>query len=302
MIKLLRIYASALLLFAVATPAKAADMAVAPKPIATAPAPVPSAWQFQFTPYVWTIFVKGDQTLGNSTSHVDTNIFELFDKSTHLYAWMSYQEMRNGPLGLYANVVWSRMGFNDTRSGLFPIGPLNGSANLVSRAKVWFDLAIIEPGITYEIARWGSPGASTTSLDVVAGARYWFMRPDLDLDVSASINIPALGISRSGAGHISGAKTIDWVDPLAGLRLRHQFTPDQELVLQGDIGGFGVGSDLSWHALGTYNFRTSLLGREFNAYVGYRALSIDYEQGSGNRKIGFDMVQHGPVTGMTMKW
>lgn len=286
----------------IATPAaQAADIAAA-KPLTKEPAAIASPWQFQFTPYVWTIFVKGDQRLGNSVSHIDTNIFELFNKTDHLYAWMSYQELRNGPLAFYANVVWSRMGVSDTKSGIFPIGPLNTSANVVARAKIWFDLAIIEPGITYEFARWGAPGAAMTSLDLVAGARYWFMRPDLDLSVSASVNIPALGISRSGAGHVSGAKTIDWVDPLAGLRLRHQFSPDQELVLQGDVGGFGVGSDLSWHALGTYNFRTSVLGHQFNAYVGYRALSIDYEQGSGNRKIGLDMVTHGPVTGMTYKW
>ena len=68
------------------------------------------------------------------------------------------------------------------------------------------------------------------------------------------------------------------------------------------MGGFGVGSDITWQALGAYNFKTSFLGYQFTAHVGYRALSIDYEQGSGSRKIGFDMVTHGPVTGMTMKW
>ena len=39
-----------------------------------------------------------------------------------------------------------------------------------------------------------------------------------------------------------------------------------------------------------------------NNYVGYRALSIDYQQGSGNRTIGLDLVIHGPVIGSSFKW
>jgi hypothetical protein len=31
--------------------------------------------------------------------------------------------------------------------------------------------------------------------------------------------------------------------------------------------------------------------------VGYRALSMDYEQGSGNDQFRFDMILHGPVLG-----
>ena len=84
--------------------------------------------------------------------------------------------------------------------------------------------------------------------------------------------------------------------------MRHKPAPGQELVLQGDIGGFGVGSKLTWQALATYNFEMQFLGFKFTNYIGYRAISIDYEQGSGDKTIGLNMLTHGPVVGLTFKW
>lgn len=292
----------------------AADLST-PKPLqkeVTAPA---SPWEFKFTPYAWLIFVTGDLRLGNKTAGVDTNIFEILDKADHIYAWMSYQELRNGPLALYANVVWSRMRFSDTKSGIIPIGE-HIDVSVVANAKVWLDMAIIEPGVTLEVAKWTSGASSfdaagrafvpTTAIDLIGGVRYWYLRTDIDLNVgaTATLSLPALGLSKSvgGSTNVSAAKTIDWWDPLVGLRLRHKAAPGQELVLQGDIGGFDVGSKLTWQALATYNFQTQFLGFKLNNYIGYRAISIDYEEGSGNRTIGLDFITHGPVVGLTFKW
>jgi hypothetical protein len=38
-----------------------------------------------------------------------------------------------------------------------------------------------------------------------------------------------------------------WVDPLVGLKLHHKAGDRWRFTLQGDIGGFGVGSDFAWH-------------------------------------------------------
>lgn len=296
-------------LVSVGGPAEATDLAQPKLPQKDTPN-LASPWQFQFTPYAWLIFVTGDQQLGSTTSHIDTNIFDILDKSDHLYAWMSYQELRNGPLSLYTDVVWSRTRFSDTKSGVFPIGPLNRSnLNLVVNSKIWLNMAIIESGATLEIAKWSSGVRSpnggfvpTTAIDLVGGARYWFIQPEVDLNVTATVSIPALGLSRTGSGSLSAEKTIDWWDPLVGLRVRHQPAPDQELVIKGDVGGFDVGSKFTWQVLGTYSFATKVAGLNFTSYLGYRALSIDYQQDAGDKKIGLDFLIHGPVVGLAFKW
>lgn len=36
-----------------------------------------------------------------------------------------------------------------------------------------------------------------------------------------------------------------------------------------------------------------------NGYLGWRALSVDYEQGSGTGRYEFNVLQQGPVVGFT---
>ena len=43
-------------------------------------------------------------------------------------------------------------------------------------------------------------------------------------------------------------------------------------------------------------------GIPVDGYVGFRALSVDYSQGSGTSKFGFDGVIYGPVMGATMRF
>jgi hypothetical protein len=36
--------------------------------------------------------------------------------------------------------------------------------------------------------------------------------------------------------------------------------------------------------------------------IGYRALSVHYAQGEGRRRYEFDVLQHGPVLGLSMRF
>ena len=79
-----------------------------------------------------------------------------------------------------------------------------------------------------------------------------------------------------------------------------EVAPGQSLFLRGDIGGFSVGSRFSRQAVGGYLFNLGTWqGIEFAGVIGYRALSVDYTQGQGNRRYEFDMVQHGPLFGLS---
>jgi hypothetical protein len=276
--------------------------------------PPPGGWEFTMTPYAWVLFINGEQTAGGNTESVNTNIFELIDAADEFYGFMSYQELRKGKLGLFADVFWGRM--NLGLSGVKDIGPIPGAPGINANLKIetdadiWVDMAIVEPGIAFEIFNRSSggslkdpvPSMHSTAIDVVAGARYWYLKPDVDLTVTGTINLPALGISRTGSGRVSGKKTIDWWDPYIGLRLRQQRGPGKELVLRGDIGGFGVGSDFTWHVNGGYNFNTKILGYDASAMIGYRALYVDYSEGRGANRLRFDWLWHGPTMGLTFTW
>lgn len=82
------------------------------------------------------------------------------------------------------------------------------------------------------------------------------------------------------------SRTDDWFDPYVGMRARYNFTDRLYAAAKSDIGGFGIGSDLTWQveaALGC-----QLTARVF-AEAGYRALGIDYE----NNGLTYDTTTHG---------
>jgi len=67
--------------------------------------------------------------------------------------------------------------------------------------------------------------------------------------------------------------------------------------------GFGAGSDFSWQVIGTYNWQMCIFeGLNVDGYIGYRALSVDYSQGSGTTRYEYDVLQQGPVMGMTTRF
>jgi hypothetical protein len=73
--------------------------------------------------------------------------------------------------------------------------------------------------------------------------------------------------------------------------------------VRGDIGGFGAGSDFSWQALATYNAKLcDGNGYTLDGFVGYRALAVDYHQGSGIRRYEMDTIQHGPILGLNVRF
>ena len=93
--------------------------------------------------------------------------------------------------------------------------------------------------------------------------------------------------------------TVDWVDPFVGIRVRHELSPGHELQFLGDVGGFGAGSDFSWQLYGGYSFDFTVMHSTLYGVLGYRALAVDYSEGSTARING---ILHGPVAGLSFRW
>jgi hypothetical protein len=59
---------------------------------------------------------------------------------------------------------------------------------------------------------------------------------------------------------------------------------------------------VSWQVVGSYGFDVSCLGKPPHTVIGYRALAVDYSENSRFGKDGLDMVQHGPMMGVSFRW
>lgn len=257
----------------------------------------PPAWTFRFTPYGWLTSLNGNQTVKGRNVKVDASFVDVIDATLGeggtLIGLMGDLEARYGRFSLYGNVVWSKIGVD--RSGATTRSAAPGIVGAVgAAADVKVSMGIIEAGATYEVARFGS-----VSFDVLAGARYWYQRANLSFDLATTVDIGDLSFGRNVAVARSG--TVDWLDGFAGARMRVAVAPGQELFLRGDIGGGG--SKFSWQGIAGYGFDfAEKNGITYSGVIGYRALYVDYSQGEGRRRYAFDMLQHGPVVGLSLRF
>ena len=91
----------------------------------------------------------------------------------------------------------------------------------------------------------------------------------------------------------------DWYDPVIGGRWWWSFADKWSLVVRGDIGGFGVGSDFTWQALGLVDWQPF---KNVSFVGGYRGLYQDYSEGSGATLFKYKATLHGPLLGFNIKW
>jgi hypothetical protein len=273
---------------------RAADLTPLP-PAPVLEAPVPSGWTYRFIPYGWLTSMKGTQTVRGRSLKVDASFIDIVEKSDTLVGLMGTFEARNGPFALYSDLVWSSVGIEG--SNVRTRTPAPGITGTVGRTLgLDVQMAIVEVGAAYEVARSGP-----LAFDVLGGARYWYQEADLSLEVTRTVDIGDLELAGTRAFARSGS--VDWLDPVIGARVRYAVAPGHELFLRGDIGGFGLGSDFSWQAIGGYGFDFGTYqGITFSGVIGYRALSVDYAEGEGRRRYEFDMLQHGPILGVSMRW
>ncbi len=296
-----RTFAAALLavasaLIGAAGMAAAADLGPAPAVSERRVEPALRPWTVSFTPYAWLTGLNGHTTVKGRTTDIDADPIEVLE---HLdgVPWMSYGEVRFGRLALYGDLVYAPLGVDGSATRTF------GRATLDANLGVDVEQTIAELGAAYEVARWRSGslvghGAGVTALDVLAGARYW--RQDVEVRLALTAALDLGGLVLSGNRAIARAGDVEWVDPLVGLRLRHQVAPGQELVLRGDVGGFDAGSTFSWNVLAAFSWQLAThAGVTYSGIIGYRALAVDFEKGSGASRYEFDAVQHGPLIGLT---
>jgi hypothetical protein len=293
---LTRYLCNSLLLFGFLTgavhEASAADLGPSALP---AVQPAPSPWSLRLVPYGWLISMNGTQTVRGRSVKVDASFIDIVKESDTLVALMGDFEARNGPLALLADLVWTRIGFE---GGAVRSRSLRPGVTGTVGASLGLDveMAILEAGAAYEVARSGP-----LAVDILGGLRYWYQEADLSLGLGAGLDVGDLEVI--GSRGIARSGSIDWLDPMIGARLRYTVLPGHELFLRGDIGGFGAGSEFSWQAIAGYSFDfAAYQGVTFSGVIGYRALSVDYARGEGRRRYEFDMLQHGPVLGISARF
>lgn len=266
----------------------------------------PDDWRFGVTLYGWATNLNGSATARGQTVDFNASVIDLIQKSDSLVGLDGHFEANKGRFGLYGDVVWAKLQIPASAAAYRnPIAGLKLSVQ--ANAATTTSMTILEGGGLFEVAKWPGSDQSFTALDVLAGVRYWNFSTSIAADIQGNLDFSRVHLDRfDQARNIAffDSGSLNWVDPLIGARLRHQFTPSQQVFLEGDIGGFGIpGSSLfSWNVAGVYSYTWQFDGYALAAVIGYRALSTNISFNGGLDASGLNLVIHGPLIGATVKF
>jgi len=231
-------------------------------------------WKFRAAPYLWLVALDGDVTVRGQESDLDLSFNDIWDELN--IAGMLTFDARKGNWGIFGDMIGANLGKSKKVGGI-KIDPT-------------IKLALLTAGGSYRFGTWRLSDAAiqdgpAVTVDGMFGVRYTYL--DIDLDFKRI---------RDTSGHK------DWFDPLIEARAFFDFSERWSFSMQGNVGGFGVGSDFTWGAMGAIGYRFRLFSEKNNtrAAAGYRAIYQDYTDGSGDDKFKWDVTFHGPILGLVI--
>lgn len=115
------------------------------------------------------------------------------------------------------------------------------------------------------------------------------------VDVTFGLRINTL----RGDHTMGGDQSETWVDPMIGLMVRTTGDGPLGLRLYSEIGGFSLGSQVTWQLFPALFVR---LGKGVSMDLGYRWLDTDYQNGEGSDQFKYDMLTQGPLLGITTRF
>ena len=236
----------------------------------TEPEPIsansPDEWKFAVVAYAWLAGAKGDVDVIGPVEPVglDLSFGDVID--SFKFALMGSAEAQKGRLVLVGDLTFIHLQADhgiDIRDQEFI------EATLDSR--------------TIDITALGGyrvTGNEPVIVDVLGGVRANFFKNTLELE----------GPNQS----VEGEKQETWFDPLLACRAIVPLGGNWGMSLYGDIGGFGIASDLTWQAQATVDYN---INERFRLMAGWRHFKVDYDKGD----FLYDVAQSGLFLGLRIQ-
>jgi hypothetical protein len=267
-------------------------------------------WQFFVAPYVWVPGANinlARQGRFSGTTKVDIPWYDIVPLMfSQVFGAMARVEVWHGRWGFFSDTVFIYLSdsVSSGSSKEISVNPrqLLPAAvpvrfKLTGDLKIWSRLLWQDVGVRFlvgSVPLKADKPLPVLSCELLGGLRYSYYNQDTRLEVNATLTGPRGAELLSRGGSFTDSFVVSVVEPLLGLRLGVWFTPRLNLLLRGDIGGFGIVAyksvDSVLEALVGYQVHEHI-----RLYGGYRAL---YFSRTGNdRALAAHAWFHGPTLG-----
>ncbi len=237
-------------------------VALSPSAAEAAPEANPEAWRLELATYIWLSSITSTTEAGGKEMTTTTKFKDILD--TVDFAGFTHFEAQRGKWGLFAELDFVKISAaSNVRLKMMPLLSVNTAGSMKE--------TMLELGVLRSFDR------DRVGFDALAGARY------VRLDADARF------------GPFDSGMTQDWVDPIVGGRLRFKLSEKWGASIRGDVGGFGIGSELTTNAAATLSYRIS---DRYSVGVGYRYLRIEDDAG----RMEMTSETYGPAIGMAIRF
>ena len=216
-------------------------------------------WQQLLAPYVWGAAISGTTSVGGVGSDTSLSFGDLMDDLE--VGFMGVYRASRGRHTITFDAVYIGLGYTDH----VPANALKVETDL--------DQVVLEADAGYGL---------NESFSILGGLRY------VELDTAVHVGSP---LGPVFATH----EEQHWIDPVVGIEYWRPLRQPWSLILRGDVGGFGVGSDFAWQGLAVVQWQAS---PRFGLGFAYHHLDMDYRDGKGAHAFEYDMAISGPAVGM----
>jgi len=203
--------------------------------------------QYEITPYLWAASINGSTAIsGEPDTPIDSD-YSFFSLDNLSGVASATFTARGQQWGFLFDFLYVE--FEDT---ILEGTPLQATPKLNGQ--------ILEFAGTYK-------PASVNDFEIIAGLR----RQDIDFDLAILNRTPQA--------------SVDWTDPFVGVIYTPALTNKLYLGLRGDVGGFGIESDLAVNAEAMLRYQ---FGDTFSLKFGYRYLKVKFDDSSLIYDISLD--------------
>ena len=225
-------------------------------------------WRHSVYIYGMGAAIDGTAQIGPVTVPIDLSISDVFGALE--FGAMAAYRAENDTWSFSADTTFMGLAGSDTTEG----GRLNGTMDVD------------------QFTLMGTVGRRVSeNTEFLFGFAYFDLSTDLRVTSTGPLPVD-----------LAASRDVDWIDPTIGLRFNRPISDNWRLNLRGDIGGFGVGSDLMYHLLANVQWQASeTVGMVF----GYRLIDFDYEEGAsglGGNYQRYDLTEQGPLVGVSISF
>jgi len=216
----------------------------------TAEKKVPNnAWNFNVTPYLWMSSLKGDMTVLRKDVPIDLQFTDEIISNLKMVG-MIHAEAKHNRLSIMLDASYANL---EAKGQL---------KNTIRDHSVGLKIkqTVVEGGLGYSFVK-----VSDFTMDALAGARYFNMNSETKFN-----------------GNEISNRDFNFVEPYVGMRFKNDWGK-WAVGARIDVGGFGVGSEISYkyNALVAYKF-TDLFGLT----IGYQSYKPNYQDTLFKYNIG----------------